>query len=55
MIWQVKSGSYQTGWNWQMNWAIMDIPLQIGRNTITVTAKDTKALLEQRILTVNRQ
>ena len=55
MVWQVNSGSYQAGWNWRMNWSIQGIPVQIGRNTITVKVQDIKGLFQQRILTVTRR
>lgn len=55
MVWQAKSGNYQSGWDWQMNWSIEAIPLQVGSNTITVTVKDIKGLSQRRVLTVVRQ
>ena len=54
MVWQVSSGDYQTGWNWQMNWSIQSVPLQPGTNVITVTVRDIKGLSQSRTLRVTR-
>lgn len=52
MEWQVLSGDYRIGYNWQTNWSIPGVPLQPGINEITVIAEDITGLASGVTLTV---
>ena len=60
MNWQVFSNFtlasfakyYLNSWDWQTNWGITDIVLQLGPNTITLVVEDTKGLKTTQILNV---
>ncbi|MDQ3622013.1 MAG: fibronectin type III domain-containing protein, partial [Verrucomicrobiota bacterium] len=53
MDWQVLSGNYTVGYNWQMNWSVSGVPLEPGANQITVVVEDIKGLTNGLTLTVN--
>jgi len=55
MTWQIKSGDYRTGYDWQMNWSARGIPLAIGANTIVIEAEDIKGLTASRKIRVIRK
>lgn len=52
MTWNVKSGSYSSGYDWEMTWTADGIPLQRGRNEVQVSVEDIKGLVTTSILSV---
>ncbi len=44
MTWTVLSGSYKSGWEWQMDWSFDQIDVPSGVTEIAVTVEDIKGL-----------
>ena len=44
MTWTVLSGSYKSGWKWQMDWSFDQIDVPSGVKEIAVTVEDIKGL-----------
>ena len=53
--WEALSGDRISGWtNWRINWAIKDIPLVYGTNTITLKVTNNKGLTYSQKIAIKR-
>lgn len=52
MTWRVKDGSYSSGYDWEMNWTAVGIPLKRGENRVFVTVEDIKGLTTSKSVSV---
>jgi hypothetical protein len=53
--WNIISGDYRTGYRSRMDWTAVRVPLQLGPNRITITARDIKGLSRTVTVVVDRR